>query len=103
MPRVWDLELKAVFAGADTPSDAKGREYRRLRELARARGWNLYFVQKEYKKLFGVLPLISDATADEKRAELERLRALVVAKGFKPGFATVRFKELFGHWPERTY
>jgi DNA repair protein RadD len=99
MPKVWDLELKAVFAGADTPSDAKGREYRRLRELARARGWNLYFVQKEYKKLFGELPLITDATIEEKQAELERLRTVVVAKGFKPGFAKVRFKELFGHWP----
>lgn len=99
MPKIWNLELKAVFAGADTPSDAKGREYRRLRELARARGWNLYFVQKEYKKLFGEAPLITDATIEEKLAEYERLRVFAASKGFKPGFAKVRFKELFGHWP----
>jgi superfamily II DNA or RNA helicase len=101
MPKVWDLELRAVFAGADTPSTAKEREYRRLRELARSRGWNLYFVVKEYRKLFGEAPRITDATPEEKLAEYERLRALGAERKFKPGFAKVRFKELFGHWPER--
>jgi len=97
--KIWDLELQAVFAGADTPGTAKQREYRRLRDLGRARGWALYFVQKEYKKLFGELPVITDATLEEQRAEYARLVQLQTERGFKPGFVAVRYKEMFGVWP----
>lgn len=101
-PQIYDMELRSVFAGAHTPSTAKVREYRRLRELARAKGWNLYFVIKQYKKLFGVAPVIVDATPQEKAEEFARLRKTAASKGFKAGFAAMRFKDLFGHWPERT-
>lgn len=97
--KIWDLELRAVFAGAETPSTAKEREYRRLRALAKSRNWSLYFIQKEYKKLFGELPIITDATLDEQRAEYLRLVKLQTERGFKPGFVGVRFKEMFGRWP----
>jgi len=97
--RIYDLELQAVFAGAATPGDAKQREYRRLRQLGKTRGWSLYFVQKEYKKLFGELPIISDASIDEQRDEYVKLTLLQRQRGFKPGFVSVRFKEMFGSWP----
>ncbi len=100
-PRIYDIELKAVFAGAETPDDAKSREYQRLRELARRKGWDLYFVQKEYAKLFGERCLITDATDEEKDATFEKLQAIAAAKNFKPGYAKVRFKELFGVWPRK--
>jgi DNA repair protein RadD len=100
-PRIYDLELRAVFAGADTPSTAKQREYNRLRQLGKERGWALYFVQKEYKKLFGELPIISDATELEMRTELGRLTKIQQERGFKPGFVSFRFKQTFGKWPSR--
>lgn len=103
LPRIWDLELRAVYAGSDTPSDAKGREYRRLRELARQRGWSLYFVQKQYKQLFGELPVIHDATEEEMREEYQRLVGIATARNFKPGFVKIRFKEMFGKWPDRRF
>jgi DNA repair protein RadD len=98
-PKIYSLELVEVFAGSNTPEDAKRREYHRLRILQRERGWDLYFVQKEFKKLFGSDCVINDATSDEKREEYAKLRALASSRGFKPGFAKVRFKNLFGCWP----
>src|SRR5882724_10960864 len=100
-PRIYSMELLEVFAGAATPQDAKQREYRRLRELQRARGWDVYFVQREMKKLFGTDALISDASTEEKRAEYVKLQNLAVSRGFKPGFAKARFKAIFGVWPGR--
>lgn len=97
--RIYSIELREVYAGADTPSTAKEREYKRLRELARQKGWSLYFVQKQYKQLFGEMPIISDATEEEQREELKRLQAIVAERGYKPGFAAVRFKEMFGKYP----
>lgn len=98
-PRIYSMELVEVYAGADTPDDAKKREYHRLRELQKSRGFDLYFVVKSYRDLFGADCLITDATQDEKRTEFAKLRALSRSKGFKPGFEKVRFKNLFGHWP----
>lgn len=103
LPRIWDLELKAIFAGAQTPVDAKTKEYARLRKIGRERGWNLYFVQKEYRKLFGELPVIIDATEEEQRIEYDKLRALQTSKGWKPGYVFMRFKEMFGKPPPRKW
>lgn len=98
-PRIYSMELQEVFAGADTPEDAKRVEYMRLRELQRERGFDLYFVVKSYSELFGERPIIRDASSEEKRAEFAKLQAVARQRGFKPGFAKVRFKDLFGHWP----
>jgi hypothetical protein len=98
-PRIFSLELREVWAGENTADDAKGREYLRLRSTARARGFGLTWVVKEYRALFGAPPALVDVTPAEKNAELLQLQAFGAKRGFKPGFAAVRFKELFGHWP----
>ena len=100
-PRIYDRELRMVFAGVDTAADAKQREYARLRAVATSRGWSVGWVVREYRKLFNEAPRLDDVTPDEKRAELARLRELAAAKGYKPGFAAVRYKEAFGVWPRR--
>jgi DNA repair protein RadD len=102
-PRIYDLALVEVYAGAETPEDAKRREYKRLRALQKSRGFSLYFVVKSYKDLFGVAPTIDDATDAERHEELQRLNALAASKGFKSGFAKVRYKQLFGQWPARGF
>jgi superfamily II DNA or RNA helicase len=100
-PRIFDLALVEVYAGAETPADAKRREYKRLRELQKSRGFSLYFVVKSYRDLFGEDPIIDDANDAEKHAEFQKLKALQQSKGFKNGFAAVRFKSMFGAWPAR--
>jgi hypothetical protein len=101
IPRIYSLELQEVYAGRETPDGAKQREYQRLRDLQRNRGFSLYFVQKSFKKLFGEMPTITDASLDERREEYQRLKSVAESRGFKPGFAKVRYKEMFGSWPGR--
>lgn len=96
---IYDEQLREVFQGANTPADAQRREYLRLRELGRSKGWNLYFVRKEYEKLFGRKPFIDDASTEEKTAEWMKLRALGHERGYKDAWAKVRFRDTFGEWP----
>ncbi len=103
LPKIWDHELVAEFAGAQTPIDAKLREYQRLRELGRKRGWSLYFVRKEFKKLFGQLPVIHDASEEEMKDEFDRLTKLQQAKKWSPKYVTKMFNETFGSWPKREW
>ncbi len=102
-PRIYDLELRAVYAGSETPAQAKERELGRLRDIARERGWSVGWVAREYKKLFGAAPELVNATSDEKRTEYERLSGIAKEHGYKSGFVSARFKELFGHWPPREW
>lgn len=102
-PKIWDWQLKEVFAGDKTPNDAKRREWDRLVALCKERDWGVSFALKEYRKLFGAsdnmpLGLITD---EQWRDEYRRLVALGHARNYKPGFAKVRFKELAGRWPHR--
>lgn len=99
IPRVYSLELREVYAGSDTPDEAKAREYQRLRDLQRARGHGIGFVVSQYRKLFGAAPVIRDATHDERAAELARLKKIAEDRGYKRGFAAVRYREMFGSWP----
>jgi superfamily II DNA or RNA helicase len=96
--RIFDRNLALVYAGADTPDEAKHREWTRVRELARAKNWSLSWAIREYEKLFASLPPLTD---DEKRACYEGWRSLAAKKGFKPGFAKVMYKNKFGDWPPR--
>jgi DNA repair protein RadD len=97
--KIYSHALREVFAGMKTPADAKDREYQRLRALGRERGWSLYFVQKEYAKLFGEKPVIRDASAEEREEYLSKAIAQCQEKGWKPGRAAVLFKQTFGSWP----
>lgn len=97
--KIWDTKLAEVFAGSETPDDAKRHEYRRLRQLAQLRNWGLWWVQKEYQKLFGVKPIIDDATMEEKKHEYDKLKAFAASRGYKTGFAAHRYRAIFGVWP----
>lgn len=101
IPRIFNLELQEVFAGKDTPDDAKRSEYQRLRAIQRQRGFALGWVVREYKKLFSVNPVLHDATEPEREEELRRLMAIARAKRFKQGWVAHRFKAMFGVWPRR--
>ncbi len=100
-PHIYALELQAVYAGAKTPDDAKLTEYKRLRHLQRVKRFELYFVIREYKKLFGVAPIIHDASPLERRNEAARLRRIQMSKGYKPGWMSESYRRIFGHYPQR--
>jgi DNA repair protein RadD len=101
--RIYDQKLREVFAGAETPAEAKQTEYSRLRNEGRKRGWTLWFVQHEYQKLFGTKPVISDASEDEMRTEFQRLDTRRTEAGYKAGWTAHQFKAIFGRWPPKGY
>jgi superfamily II DNA or RNA helicase len=97
--RIYDVALEAVYRGAATDDAAKAREYQRLRAVATARGFSAAWVQREYRRLFGIAPVVADAGVDERAAEWQRLQARGRAAGYKAGWAAVRYKQIFGTWP----
>ena len=99
--RIYSFELRQVYAGAQTPADAKLKEFQRLMKLAAEKGWALYFVRKLFRELFHEDGQENFATLpmETKRAEYERLAAVAREKGYKPGWAGVQFHKLFGQWP----
>lgn len=100
--RIYSLELRRVYAGDDTPTDAKIKERDRLVELALRKNFGLYFVVKEYKRLFNAHPSLRHLPDEVKAKEWERLCAAAATKGYKHGWASWQFKNLFGHWPNFT-
>jgi len=95
-PRIFDRELLVVFAGSNTPDYAKDKELTRLRELAARRGYGGGWVAREYRKIFGRLP---EMTNDEKRSGYFSDLEWGKKNGYKPNFAKVRYFKLWGHWP----
>ena len=97
-PKIWDVELRKVFAGELTPVDAKRREWQRISGMCAERGFSLSWGVREYKKLFHAAP---DVTADQERSIVDQLRQHAVDRGYKPGYALAIFKQEFGRWPRR--
>lgn len=104
--RIYGTELRRVYAGAETADVHKQAEFVRLHEMSKRKGWSLYFVIKEYKKLFGAEPSTADLASlpeSARRAEFDSLRILQAKRGFKPGFVGARYKAMFGTWPPREW
>ncbi|MDP3767923.1 MAG: helicase-related protein, partial [Dehalococcoidia bacterium] len=101
LPRIYDFELKAVFAGSQTPLEARERECQRLCRLADEKGWSASWVATEYGKLFGAPPPTAWLDREKLKAEFVRLVNLGREKGYKPGFAKARFQAVFGSWGPR--
>lgn len=96
--RIYDYALSLVYAGTQTPVDAKAREWKRVKSVADTRGFGLGWAAEQYRRLFSELP---EMTEDERRGALMSWRSFGKKRGFKPGFAMVRYKSVFGAWPPR--
>jgi superfamily II DNA or RNA helicase len=97
---IISVELQELWAGEFTRPDVKQREYKRLREEGKRRGFLLYAVETQYRKLFGEAPKFFDATPQEKKREFYAMKAQGEKIRAKPAYAAARFKEMFGHWPK---
>jgi hypothetical protein len=102
-PKIWDLELAAVYEAENTPADAKRRELLRLVGHAERRGYSLKWVSKKYREQFGsAVPDLSEFSSrfpDEEAEAWEELQAIAREKGYARGWAFYRFKAKFGHAP----
>ena len=94
--KIHSVELQKVFAGKETPDNAKYRELDRLLAL----GVGLDFVIKEYKKLFSE-PVPVWRVPKQLRFDWYRSLIGVARKnGWKSTYALARYKTAFGCWPE---
>jgi len=96
--RIYDYALSLVYAGAETPVDAKEREWKRVRSVAEIRGFGIGWAAEQYKRLFSELP---ELTLLEQKLAFSSWRDFGKKRGFKPGFAASRYRALFGKWPPR--
>jgi DNA repair protein RadD len=101
-PRIYDMDLVAVFAGSATPEDAKQREFRRLLGLCETKGWSLWFACREFEKLFGRQPApeIRALPRDKQRELFTKIRAGMEAKGKSVNQARGAWKHMAGAWPD---
>lgn len=100
MPRIYDVELLEVYAGAETPRWAKNRELDRLRAMAKDRGMSDSWVAHQYKELFEEQPAF-EADAERRREEYQKLATVAAQRGYKVGWAKNRYRALYGAWPPR--
>lgn len=102
MPRIYDVELQAVFDGPNTPDWAKRRELERLVKTAEEQKWPLPKVSAIYADLFGERPDLAQVVKDEARVEeYRRLLKKARAENKNLGWAAHRFKAQFGFFPPR--
>ena len=100
-PTIYDMALREVFEGEQTPQLAKNHELERLMEQKAKRGWSMGFVVREYGRLFGGKPDLSAVPMSEKRKEFDALARQAKERQYNEGWISHRFRSSFGHWPPR--
>jgi DNA repair protein RadD len=104
-PKIWDLELAAVYEAENTPADAKRKELLRLVGEAVRKGYSLKWVSKKYRDEFGgAAPDLSEFSArfpGEEAATWAELRKIAADKGYHWKWAEHRFVAKYGHPPGR--
>lgn len=101
-PAIFDMELRAVYAGAATPLDAQAREFNRLLAIGNSRGWSLWYICKEFQKLFGRMPTteMRALSSDRQKELFFRIKSGMEAKGRSINQARGAWKHMTGVWPD---
>jgi superfamily II DNA or RNA helicase len=94
--KIDDQELLEVFDGENTIESAKDVHLAKLRTEQRQLGRTLQWTIGRYKKLFGRVPRIHDATPAEKAKYFQGLTF-----GMGPAAAHA-YRAVFSEWPQRT-
>ncbi len=101
-PIIYSLELQEVWAGENTPVEAKEREWKRLMQFAEGRGYGLAWAATQYEKSFGERPNV-DVPMDAKAAEIRKLVARCQEKGWSMSFAVKQYRETFKEAPDLSW
>ena len=95
---IYSFALREVYAGEDTPTEAKRQEWDRLVAMCRTKGWGVGWAGSQYRKLFGAPPPAGWVSLEAKRKQIEDWRRLAQAKNYKAGWVGFRAKDAFGDW-----
>ncbi len=94
--KVHSDALLEVYDGADTPVDAKDTELERLLKECRDKGHRIGWVSKQYRALFGRVPIIKGTELHERQGHY---KGLIASGRFAPWLARSICLKLFGEWP----
>lgn len=96
-PKIFDMELRAVYAGEATPLDAQRREFDRLVQLSESQGWSFWVVCKRFQHLFGRYPAL-ELRALPRERQKTIFQSLAHGKDLKRARGT--WKQITGAWPD---
>lgn len=98
--KIYNSELREVYAGIDTPAAAKGKELERLIALVEAKGWNLSWALKKYKEIFFESAPVWRIPMDARMRWFNEMVQYARTKGHKKGYPFARYYAQFKCWPE---
>lgn len=96
-PHIYDMELRAVYAGEATPLDAQRREFDRLLRMSESQAWSFWVVCKRFQHLFNRMPSAELRSLPRDRQE-QIFRSLAHGKDIKRARGTWKF--ITGMWPD---
>jgi len=99
-PKIWNMELRAVYAGAATPLDAQRREFDRLVVQSEEQGQSFWAVCKKFQHLFGRMPGLELRALPREKQKLI-FQSLFFGKDVKRARGT--WKHITGAWPDWTW
>jgi superfamily II DNA or RNA helicase len=94
--RIYSRALSEVYAGAETPREARLAEWRRLERLCRAKGWGIGWAAGEYRKLFGAAPSVAWIDSSDLQAQRAEWRRRARERGYKQAWVWVQERRCFG-------
>lgn len=98
--KIYNSELREVYAGIDTPSTAKNHELDRLVDLVEGKGWNLSWALKKFRELFFEAAPVWRIPLDARKRWFDEMVEYGNKKGHKRGYPFARYHSEFGCWPE---
>ncbi len=98
--KIYDSELREVYAGIDTPTASKGKELQRLVRLVESKNWNLSWALKKYKELFFESAPVWRIPVESRIRWFDEMVSYARKNGHKKGYPYARYYAQFGCWPE---
>jgi superfamily II DNA or RNA helicase len=97
---IYSHELREVYAGRDTPGEAKLRELDRLLGLAREKSWSLTWVLKQFRAIFFENAPAWYIDISLREEWFGELRETARTHHYKQSYPHARYYAAFGCWPE---
>jgi superfamily II DNA or RNA helicase len=93
---IYSRELREVYAGDETPVEARRAEWNRLVDLCQQRKWAIGWAAKQYRTLFKAPPPATWVPPAMRAAQVQAWKARASEKSYKPGWVRVMEREAFG-------
>jgi len=98
--KIYNSELREVYAGIDTPCTAKHQELDRLVEMVEGKNWSLSWALKKFRALFFESAPVWRIPLDARKRWFDEMVEYGNKNGHRRGYPFARYRSEFGCWPE---